>query len=333
MIIILSFLLIIYTGLFAQIEIDGGTNENLWNCDVIGEDGSILKYSEINLLDGNLKTATAINIKNGSSDKKAPFYYLIFKNEFPVDKIVINNGFEFNTNIYYQNSRPKEVQIQIQNNDDQFNHYTFQSNIQLLDSQARQEINLGNEIKIRNICILVSDTYPGTKYDDICISEMEFWNKGEKYKVANLEEAKKEYVNLYKTKSFIGLNNGFVLLGLNENGFNKIKQITGWDLNNSETNVCFAYFEKNGIIDFRVARDRNGNSEKLPHKGVITEIGNWKFDEEGRFFIKLKGGKWNVSKSGASGTSAGGFLGTDLECKEFGYAGPRDKMIGPDKSK
>jgi hypothetical protein len=302
-----------------QILLDGGTNENLYNCDVFGEDGSITKYHEFNLLDGDLRTAVAINRKNGSTDKLAPYFYLIFKDEFPVDKIKIYNGFQINTNIYNQNERVKEIQLQIQNVKDAFDKYSFQSNIQISDSTNGQEIILGNEIEIKNIGIFVLSTDPGTKYDDICVSEMEFWYKGEKYEVSNLAEAKQEYVKLYTDSALEWMTNGIEVKGLTDAGFKKLVKLTGWGITQAEKKTMFVYFEKDGIVHFRLVHTKNGKTEYLPMK----EVGNWKFDSDGRFWIKLKGGEWKASKTSATVTEKGGFLGTDLECRETGYAGPR----------
>ncbi len=313
--IILS-LLIIYSCINAsKIELDGIERGKLGLIyTIFGEDNSPLKYNEFNLLDKNLKTASAISKSNCSPEDSIPWFNIFFKKEFPVDKIVIYNGFQLNMTVYQLNDRPNEVKIDSQNESDDSTNYSFVTNIQLLDITNSQELLLNKEIRIKNFGIGVLSTYPGTKYDDICLSKLEFWYKGEKYNVANLEEAKKEYIKTYIQRCLHWILSYYYINSINPEGMDKLDKLAG-----IKKTVELGYdtcinFEKSGDIKVIPALEDNK---------VRVHVGSWKFDDEGRLWIKLDNGDWKVSKSSESNVNFGKrhFIGTDLDCVIAGWGG------------
>ncbi len=152
----------------------------------IVNDDTPLKYMPFNLFDNNLNTAVAINITNKQplDEVKGPYFHLQFKNNYSIDRIDIKNGFDINNILYNKNSRAKEIIISFLTN----NIELFATNIVLQDISNVQSINFKIPILFNMISIYVYSSYPGTKYDDICLSKIEFWYKGEKYRVANVED-------------------------------------------------------------------------------------------------------------------------------------------------
>ncbi|URA09907.1 hypothetical protein [Thermospira aquatica] len=98
----------------------------------------------------------------------------------------------------------------------------------LLSDSGWNEISLHelkvNPTNIDAVKFTILSTYPGTHYNDTCISEIEFWYKGKKYEIANLEEAKREYLRRYieeRRKGHKGLYNS-ELSTLSEENYEKL---------------------------------------------------------------------------------------------------------------
>jgi hypothetical protein len=90
------------------------------------------------------------------------------KFDFPiyVTKISIINGFAKNSNTFYTNSRVKTIELTI-NKKTQV--------ISLIDSAEKQTFDLIEKVDIgKGISFKIIDYYNGSKYNDICISEIGF---------------------------------------------------------------------------------------------------------------------------------------------------------------
>ena len=89
-----------------------------------------------------------------------------FDSPIYVTKISIINGFAKNSNTFSTNSRVKTIELTI-NNKTQV--------ITLKDSAEKQTFNLIDKADIgKGISFKIIDYYNGSKYDDICISEIGF---------------------------------------------------------------------------------------------------------------------------------------------------------------
>jgi hypothetical protein len=118
-----------------------------------------------------------------------------------IDEIRIWNGYGKSPELWKKNNRAKEISIWVGVSETK----SF-TNIEyvLKDTEGYQSIKfspiLGNQVNVQ-----ILSTYPGTMYDDTCISEIEFWYQGQKYEVANLEEAKREFVRKRKREKVWGV--------------------------------------------------------------------------------------------------------------------------------
>ena len=137
---------------------------------VIGADASsklanegVHTYEPLQSLDNDYSTAWVEGV-SGNGEGEWISYNL--EKESVVQVIAILNGLASNEDLYYANNRAKEVEI------------TFSSGetITMLlsdDNMELQAICLPEEIKTDSIDIRIISTYPGSKYDDTCISEVE----------------------------------------------------------------------------------------------------------------------------------------------------------------
>jgi hypothetical protein len=197
------------------------------------------RFTVFNLFDGKTNTCWAEGVKgngagtNGEMVWNEDFSYVVERNgvgeyiqiwskPFAVDKVVIYNGYQKSFQLFSANNRVKRIgilaRVELKPFPTNFNDLPLSernkiwkssirdiiTNVQLEDKMGGQEIilKLSNVINLR---FTILSTYPGTTYDDTCISEIEFWYQGQKYEVANLEQAKREFVRKRKREKVWGV--------------------------------------------------------------------------------------------------------------------------------
>lgn len=287
---------------------------------IYGEDGNILKYHIFNLFDQSLSTALALR-KNEFSKTGVD---LAFSKEFLIDKIVVYNGYQKTQEIYKKNNRIKELALEgfSRNDQDRFLE-VFTTNVELSDTMGYSNvIILNNDIKIWNLYISAMSTYPGTKYDDTCISEIEFWYQGQKYEIANLEEAKKEFLAKYREQqkmNWMGwsevyteqspdqyhissrTNQQFIQeLAKGRKNIKKLLKKLNWP---EDTKKFYFLFSEKGELYI-------SPTYKNPKK---TLLGYWKIGSMGELLLKLDGKTWVKGLEGSelAGIGMSGFWGDD----------------------
>jgi hypothetical protein len=138
------------------------------------------RYSVKNLFDGNKASAwvTKYNEKDVemlSSDNG--LLRIVFQEPVYVKSLTISNGYQKTKDLYRANQRVKDLNIEkvIPGG----RSYPLDTTVQLKDNLEEQEISLTtgwtqsiNLFKTKEIVINVLDIYPGTKSDDLCISEL-----------------------------------------------------------------------------------------------------------------------------------------------------------------
>lgn len=317
-----------------------GKNDDLFNQTIIqSEVGDPLEYINFNVLDSNLNTAVAININSRSDEEtKNPFFRVILKENYLFDKVIFYNGLQKSDTLYNHNSRAKEIAIKLidlsyekaiggtynkviydeEGKEVRVNIVStliFETNLELSDTKEKQLFEF-SEVKGNYWIVEVLSTYPGSKYNDICISEIEFWDKGEKYNVTNLEEAKNEYYRMYVQRYFDSYAHGGMFKDLNESGYRKILKITEWNYDKPEDRYIVVVLLKDGTIllkwGFKPGYEING---KLVYRNYPQKIiGNWKFEKDGSLWIKLQNDKWKKIIF-----TKGDYQGTDLACDLLEY--------------
>ncbi len=206
--IFIIFLILLHTISYGKlIFVDGESSDYL--IQTIPPSTNIMLNSFINAIDNNLGTSVVVNLKyRPFSEIVNPFFRIIFKQPFLCDKIVIYIGNQKNDKLFKECDRPKELFITVLESFGEKNKdYTISltNTYFLVDKMGGQAINFGKIIK-GNVWIFdILATFNGNKSNDIYISEIEFWYKGKKYEVANLEEAKREFIEKRKLRWYIML--------------------------------------------------------------------------------------------------------------------------------
>ena len=135
-----------------------------------------ITYDHTNLVDGDLSTCWAINAQS----MKKP--YVLFRLDSFQLKMKIANGYQKSSLSYRSNSRAAKIKI-VGISDCKQREYCIVSTpleYDLKDSRDYQEISL-NDIAdqftgkdTKYLMVRITQTFPGNKYDDICISEIQF---------------------------------------------------------------------------------------------------------------------------------------------------------------
>jgi len=151
------------------------------------------EYPKTNLTDMNLETAW-IAPKGGINE----WVEFTFKNQAGVSGFTIVNGYMKSESTYYENNRIKEIQLDIkEKKKEKANTFTFTFEdseyqplyfenlidrldwIDFFDHVSDDAISIYNntdsENYIEKVRITILDIYPGTKYNDSCISEILFF--------------------------------------------------------------------------------------------------------------------------------------------------------------
>ena len=130
-------------------------SEFLW------EEKNPLKYALCNAFDGNSETSF---VENTEDDL---FEISVHTNEFN-PRIAIINGYTLNKNLYYANNRIKKINYDYLLEDNNLNY-------QYINAQA-------------NSRIWVKEIYFGNKYNDTCISELNFKFKNSNWLFGDIDE-------------------------------------------------------------------------------------------------------------------------------------------------
>ena len=148
------------------------------------------KYPSTNLFDGNLKTCWIV----GSVKKKEKnILYIKVPKNIPNDKLILNifSGYGKSKKLYYDNARPKHIQLSILSGHNIQGHNTEVANQYIIDKNyTTKELQLSDTFGVQSfplkinkksglliLKIEITDVYKGKKYNDICISEIFFNNR------------------------------------------------------------------------------------------------------------------------------------------------------------
>lgn len=121
-------------------------------------------YNPSNLLDNNISTAWATHF-TGNGNESLTFTLKAKK----LNKIAIMNGYRKNGDSYWNNSRAKLIEIQIDGNlawDGELSDDNNNAQIIQLDESYSN---------VENITIIFYTVYEGKKWNDLCLSEIKFY--------------------------------------------------------------------------------------------------------------------------------------------------------------
>ncbi len=153
---------------------------------------SILKetYSANNLIDGNYLTAWADGVPGKGINENIE---IKFKDSSNIKTLYITNGYQKTSDIYFSNSRPKKLKLELDiisynkkiltekiielsdiPKDWFMPFYSIDRKNNIHNNQALliSPYDFDYEYSIKSVKITILEVYPGTKYEDTCISEI-----------------------------------------------------------------------------------------------------------------------------------------------------------------
>ncbi|QJR21440.1 hypothetical protein BREVNS_0690 [Brevinematales bacterium NS] len=289
---------------------------------------NVLDYSPINIVDNNLTTCWAYN----TEDKKSRIV-LRFTNFILIDEIRVYNGYQKSSNVYRANARTKEVRLFLEREKREdftpFANYGTSTNVWfwegvLKDTFSAQVFKF-KPVVANEFYFVVLSTYPGTTYDDTCISEIEFWYRGQKYEVANLEEAKREFVRKVRENARWGVGEPYdTETYIKESGPEVERRLAAYGITNVEVldqtgkmetvgrlasvvrvrwwvpeegkgyrMVLYAQKKGSGFKKRKVVRRSEEGDDEYELREVV-KIGEAKVDENGTTWAKLGNSEWRA---------------------------------------
>jgi hypothetical protein len=135
-------------------------------------------YSNSNLFDGNILTAWVEGVSGTGLNEKI---IIELDNPIQLQFLGLANGFRQNEKTYIENSKVKKLEVTLYNDENRieqkvtldFPNRTFiELNEDNLFDVLELEMFWEDMAKINKIELSIKETYPGTKYEDTCISEI-----------------------------------------------------------------------------------------------------------------------------------------------------------------
>ena len=185
------------------------------------------KYSPINMFDDDIRTCFAS--RNNTDD-----FTLILQLETPItcDELQVLGGVALNDDLYMKNNRPKELTIWLYETYEALikDKEALEKEVILEDKREYQSIRFDKPYTFEMFSVQVLKTYKGTQYNDTCITELKFFNKGKEIKAKDIDKMKKHYIKVVGERL-----RGFLKPGL-------------YDVSEG---LCEAIIDSKGYIKFR----------------------------------------------------------------------------------
>jgi len=218
------------------------------------------KYSPINMFDDDIRTCFA----EGNYEDQ---FTLRLQLETPItcDEVQVLGGVALNDDLYIKNNRPKELTIWL--------YETYEARLKdkealekeviLEDKREYQRIQFDKPYTFEMFSVQVLETYKGTQYNDTCITELKFFNKGKEIKAKDIEKMKKHYIKVVGERL-----RGFLKPGL-------------YDVSEG---LCEAIIDSKGYIKFRNFDSVEGKYFR-DQTILLTRI----FEKDSRLYVEYNG--------------------------------------------
>lgn len=138
-------------------------------------------YAASNLFDGNPSTTWAIGAKKFEKfEKETEGHFprmvgIKTIQQYPIERLVITNGYAKNNESWRNNARAKTITIMGCTEDSKLADELYSGT--LSDTSEPQTVILRKTGRYDYYNLIIEDYYPGKKWDDICISEIEVFGK------------------------------------------------------------------------------------------------------------------------------------------------------------
>ncbi len=180
------------------------------------------RYSPFMAFDGKKNTS----FSEGGEDSDYFDLFITLNNKISFDEIRIAHGLFYNKQYYLYNNRVKEIRIifhELRKGNNPFllkDNIIYSNKFRLQDKMVYQNIKLGSMYTAKYISFSLLNSYKGTKYNDTCISDIQFYYNGKRINISGIEESKKEYVKNIE-KNLIDMLSGKVYKLSDKLGFVK----------------------------------------------------------------------------------------------------------------
>mgnify|MGYP001490768035 CR=1 FL=1 len=150
------------------------------------------KYSPIMAFDGNSSTCFA----EDTSDNRLNIM-LRFRKEILIDEIRIINGFSKSEDLFQKNNRIRNLMLEFAIEKSEVYRSIGEEKFVLKDQMNFQSLKLAKSYQTNYVQVgsTGENPYKGMKYDDTCITEIEFYYKGKKIEINNTDQLQKDYLD------------------------------------------------------------------------------------------------------------------------------------------
>lgn len=136
-----------------------------------------VRYSSLNMFDDNPDTVYAVTFDE--IDSKKPLLEIYFSEPAEFKKITIKAGY-FDNRYFEKNNRINKLQLQIYN----CKNLETKQEINLQDKMIEQTIYSSDKVIATKIVLYVSSIFSGSKWNDLVISDLNFFLDGSKIPVS-----------------------------------------------------------------------------------------------------------------------------------------------------
>jgi len=164
---------IICTKLFGnEIKIYTAASQNF-----LIDKNNYVRYSPINIFDNYPETVFAVTFNE--INKNQPLLVIYFGEHAEFDSLSIKPGY-FDERYFEKNNRIKKMNLKIFN----CKNIEYNETIEFKDKMSEQTINFAKKMIATKIEIYVQDIFPGSKWNDLVISDINFLLNGAINKVS-----------------------------------------------------------------------------------------------------------------------------------------------------
>ncbi len=219
-------------------------------------------FNPYNLVDGDYTTVWAEGVSGFGEYEVITFYNHKYAPN-SIQEIHIVNGYNAEGNeMYYKNSRVKDIKIEFENGT-----ILYET---LKDTNDIQVIRLNEAVSTSEVKTTILSVYPGTKYEDTCLSEITFYGKKNFRAASNYSDKEEQTFGFVETTSELSQE------GYDFNSYNLIDgdHTTAWAEGVSgfgENEVITFYNHKylpNSIQEIHVVNGYNSEGNEMYYKNT-----------------------------------------------------------------
>ncbi len=191
-----------------------------------------------------------------SSKDEEPTLTIIFSQPTELGHLGIMPGFARDKTIFNQNNRIKTIEFYLNDEEVAFGQWDFD------DEYEMQFYTMPHE-EISQLTLKIKEVYPGSKYDDTCIAEIDFWSD---WVTSQDSEAAYNYYEEYKKDLAlrpVGIDNIFL--------FNAGKNYNVCSIGSSEAFVTEDWGDS--VVYFLPSREGYPRTYKTVDGGTVTDTG------------------------------------------------------------